>query len=994
MIPTGAGIPALARLDGAGVRLVAVEMGEFTVHVSLPEPWPDFVAAATEAGAVDFSGYYCFGPTASALSRARSARSRYWRTGVSVTRQPGASGWPWSRARRRPWPWLPGLDPFILMAHSSKDEICLVADGVTCSVTDQVLGSWLRQLPGQGIARRPLENPLVLLTCTEVASHQVLADLAGRMVWFPGGMTVLGTRPAAAARTAGAKLVIGLDGTGDDQGGRFRSVYPQGPAGDRVRWACRRRFASSAADWLVERSAVPGSAAPPGLRPQLFGSGRFRGLSYFDRRDRASRSAVLGSSRLGPAYVAWTPNPAYQPGAAAEAGQATGAARAEARPWDSRNLGELPFNAQTAVAVVGYFADGRFAVYDERQDISYWEAPRAFGLRLREDLAAAGLARKRMPSRVVLLTDFDAVPAGARADIARGLGGAKLITVNAPSTLFSDQHPGHGGPQARIALLPGTSGLAAPEWTSTTAAGISTRLFSAWARRAGQMRPAGTAPLRPARHPGYATRTVPDRPDRAGVPRPPGNRFSEVAARSPRDAGPPTPGRPAKTVAAGPPDAGTSARSAARGPGTSSGLPGNDPAREYLMRPSRRPMASSRKRAGRFPARPLPATGLPETAPGGADGISGSPPGLEHPGALMRDTTGRWVLRRGAVPTWAELETLAYQTVVRTATAGDAGRLDAAPGREAGRCVALALTWRDTLFPGGIAARVTADDLVADRRGLLPGLVAAGGWVRVEASAQVEAVLAGAARGLYAMVVWEPAGQVAGHATVWHAHRAGPTVRWMDLEAGHGRWMAPGGPPRFPAGHARAVFVSADAQVINPPAATSADAAGVSALLEFAPARPVTGNGGDGDEDEDAAGEAGEGEGEASSRSVHETLRDITVDYRYRASQASSSISDRRTVAVVQYEINDSPGQLIGVSGKRSIPGSVATPASWRFDARGDRKYDAECKVLEELAARLDDDSTGYIYIYSERKPCRSCESVIQQFQDMFSEISVYVITE
>jgi hypothetical protein len=64
-----------------------------------------------------------------------------------------------------------------------------------------------------------------------------------------------------------------------------------------------------------------------------------------------------------------------------------------------------------------------------------------------------------VPSWVVLLTDFDAVPATARADVVRGIGGTEPITVNAPSTLSLDPGPGRGGPQARIALLPGNGAV-------------------------------------------------------------------------------------------------------------------------------------------------------------------------------------------------------------------------------------------------------------------------------------------------------------------------------------------------------------------------------------------------------------------------------------------------------------------------------------------------------------------------------------------------------
>lgn len=355
--------------------------------------------------------------------------------------------------------------------------MCLVVGGQAQPVTDQALGSWLWALPELSTSNRQLEDPLVLLTCSRGEVRQRLADLLGRLVWFPhGDMTFFAETSGPASRGAGVQVRVGLHDTQDGRGGRFGSVYPQGPAGDRVRWAYRTRFTSDPIDWLVERSAPPGSPAPAGLRPHPFGGNRTRGLCYFDRRDRQSRLSALNAPMLASSHVAWTPNDAYRPGTPAQPAPVTGA-----RPWRGRELGGLPFGLDDTAVVVGYFAGGRFAVYDERQDVSYWEKPRAFGQRLRDDLAAAGgRARGLMPARVLLLTDFDAVPAMARWQIARALGGAELITVNTPATLFLDQNSGHGVPRARIALLPGNhAATTAPEWTSTTATGISTTLTSA-----------------------------------------------------------------------------------------------------------------------------------------------------------------------------------------------------------------------------------------------------------------------------------------------------------------------------------------------------------------------------------------------------------------------------------------------------------------------------------------------------------------------------------
>ncbi|MEV6995649.1 hypothetical protein AB0N87_42085 [Streptomyces sp. NPDC093228] len=370
------------------------------------------------------------------------------------------------------------------MAHSSPEgQLCLVVDGVGQPVTDQALGLWLRALPELGTSKRPLEDPLIILTCGSDAARQLLADLLGRLVWFPRGVMAVGVKPLdAVSRAAEAKLLLGAFRTPDGEGGEFRSACPQGPAGDRVRWAYRSRFPSTPASWLVERSAAPNSAAPAGLRPSPFGGKHARGLCYFDRRDLASRSSALNAPVLGSSHVAWTPNDAYRPGTSARTGPVAGVPRVAARPWHTRELGELPFGLDGVATVACYFADGLFAVYDEGQDLTYWETPLAFGRRLRKDLAAAqaaGSAGGPPPSRVLLLTDFDAISENAREQAAQGLGGPELITVSVPSTLFLDEDSEHGAPMARIALLPATSGPASPVWTATTTTGASTTLSPA-----------------------------------------------------------------------------------------------------------------------------------------------------------------------------------------------------------------------------------------------------------------------------------------------------------------------------------------------------------------------------------------------------------------------------------------------------------------------------------------------------------------------------------
>ncbi|MFE3173126.1 hypothetical protein ACFXI3_15965 [Amycolatopsis sp. NPDC059235] len=471
MITLDAGVPALTRLGGVSVGLFRLRMGEFTVHASMPEAvrwattvgWRSSIPAMLgrpRAAGVDFGGYCRIEPSSSTPPAS---------SGGQLFRGNGRVDW-------RSWPWPAGLDPFLFMVHASPlDDICLLAGGTVRPVTDPALGAWLRRLPALSLGRRSLEDPVVVLTCTGSATRQELADRTGRLVWFVDGPVIVGAEPLdPAGRVPGGRVLVGVPRSRDGRVDGFRSVYPRGPAGDRVRWALGRRFAARAAGLLVEASAAPGTRASAHARPLVFGGRGFVGLSYFDARDRASRAAVLGSSAFATTYAAWTPNHAYLPGLAW-----TPPSGGTASAWNLRELGVLPFDPAAAVIVTGYFADGRFAVYDRDRDVTCWETPTAFGHRLARDIDAARTTATALRPRLahaVLLTDFQAVPDAARAEIARRLRSLAVITANAPSTLFLD-HDSDGVTRARIALLPGNHATTeAPEWTSTTVTGISTTL--------------------------------------------------------------------------------------------------------------------------------------------------------------------------------------------------------------------------------------------------------------------------------------------------------------------------------------------------------------------------------------------------------------------------------------------------------------------------------------------------------------------------------------
>ncbi len=54
---------------------------------------------------------------------------------------------------------------------------------------------------------------------------------------------------------------------------------------------------------------------------------------------------------------------------------------------------------------------------------------------------------------------------------------------------------------------------------------------------------------------------------------------------------------------------------------------------------------------------------------------------------------------------------------------------------------------------------------------------------------------------------------------------------------------------------------------------------------------------------------------------------------------------------------------------------------------------DAEYKALSVIADTLDlfdgDQIRGKLYLYTERKPCESCNYVLQQFQDKYPNIEI-----
>ncbi|MFJ2838740.1 deaminase domain-containing protein [Nocardia sp. NPDC087230] len=122
-------------------------------------------------------------------------------------------------------------------------------------------------------------------------------------------------------------------------------------------------------------------------------------------------------------------------------------------------------------------------------------------------------------------------------------------------------------------------------------------------------------------------------------------------------------------------------------------------------------------------------------------------------------------------------------------------------------------------------------------------------------------------------------------------------------------------------------------------------------------------------------------------------------EVRDRLAASGQTIAATRNVAVMRGEVDGQSVSLDAVSGKNSPAGTVGVPDNTRFtpvseDGNVRRPTDSEYKLLETLAQQLGPDSKGTIELYSERKPCPACLSVIKQFEEQFPGVKVNVTSE
>ncbi|MDO3650907.1 deaminase domain-containing protein [Nocardia mangyaensis] len=122
-------------------------------------------------------------------------------------------------------------------------------------------------------------------------------------------------------------------------------------------------------------------------------------------------------------------------------------------------------------------------------------------------------------------------------------------------------------------------------------------------------------------------------------------------------------------------------------------------------------------------------------------------------------------------------------------------------------------------------------------------------------------------------------------------------------------------------------------------------------------------------------------------------------EVRDRLAASGQTIAATRNVAVIRGQVDGQSVSLDAVSGKNSPAGTVGVPDSTMFtpvSEDGDvvRPTDSEYKLLETLAQQLSPDSKGTIELYTERKPCPACLSVIKQFEEQYPGVKVKLTSE
>ncbi|MCC7085000.1 MAG: hypothetical protein IT427_08335 [Pirellulales bacterium] len=109
----------------------------------------------------------------------------------------------------------------------------------------------------------------------------------------------------------------------------------------------------------------------------------------------------------------------------------------------------------------------------------------------------------------------------------------------------------------------------------------------------------------------------------------------------------------------------------------------------------------------------------------------------------------------------------------------------------------------------------------------------------------------------------------------------------------------------------------------------------------------------------------------------------------------SLHVPTTRNIALAESVIQGQPRQLLAsVSGQASPLGTVESPTARLFETLNSRGAaptvnHTEVKILENVAKDLPKNARGTINLFTERKPCDSCQHVIDQFQARFPNIKL-----
>jgi RHS repeat-associated protein len=120
---------------------------------------------------------------------------------------------------------------------------------------------------------------------------------------------------------------------------------------------------------------------------------------------------------------------------------------------------------------------------------------------------------------------------------------------------------------------------------------------------------------------------------------------------------------------------------------------------------------------------------------------------------------------------------------------------------------------------------------------------------------------------------------------------------------------------------------------------------------------------------------------------------------QFKANPPGGPIGANRSMAGATWDINGVAGQGVTVSGRAARAGTLGMPANPIFAAT--RGFDAEQKILENIAQGLPLNSTGTVNLYispgasvDPAEPiCPSCQGVISQFQQRFPGITLNYTT-